>query len=216
MSAIKAAIEDSIHSIMGRRPRPASTNAVQTAEDLSRENRILAERKKELESAVNKLQRENSTAKAQKVEADNHLRTLQAEHTGLREKHIALEKDRDALKAISVRRAKVVKTVADRISRNLAVHAGELITELPLRAAPYVGVATLVAGTAVDIKSDCELSRTLNDLVVEHQEAPLDTHAVCQYADKIPTATQVWTMAKSQADKLTVPVYQVVERLYRR
>jgi hypothetical protein len=216
VSLITAVFGDSVSSISGHRGHVEPTTAAKSAEDLAKQNLALAERRKELEFTLARLQRQNSEIKAQKVEADNRFQKLQDEHTGLRNKHIALEKEQSALKEISVRRANAVKTLADRISRKLALHAGELIAELPLRAAPYVGVFTLVTGTALDIRSDCELARTLNGLVLEYQEAPVDTHAVCQYTDRIPDATQVWNEAKRRAGSFAVPVYQRVERLYQR
>lgn len=183
------------------------------ADDLVRQNMTLTERRKALESTIAQLQLENSQIKIQKNEAASRLEKLQLEHTGLRNRHIALEKEQIALKELSVRRARTVKTVADRISRKLSIHAGELITELPLRAAPYVGVFTLVAGTTLDIKSDCELANMLNALVLEHREAALDTHAVCQYMNRIPPPAQVWSEVKSHANSLTIRAYQSVERL---
>jgi len=215
-SVIPAAAGNATDFILGHGNRRELAAAAKTVSDLAKQNEMLAAHRTKLKSAVIRLQRENSAVKAQKVAADNHLLKLQAEHTGLRDRHIALEKDHRTLKDLSGRRAKAVKTVAERISRNLAIHAGELIAELPLRAAPYVGVFTLVTGTALDVMSDCELARALNGLVLEHKEAPLDTHAVCQYTDKIPPATHVWNTVKSKAGLLAVPVYQTIEKLYRR
>jgi len=200
--AIKAVLDN---TTWGPSKRGERAGVVETAEELARKNRMLAEREKKLESTVAELRRENSVAKAQKVESDRRLVKLEGEYTGLQSKYVALEKDRNALKELSVRRAKAVKTVADRISKKLAVHAGELIGELPLRAVPYVGVVALVAGTALDVSSDCDLARTLNGLVLEHQEAALDTHAVCQYIDKIPSPSQIWNATKSKPGVPAVP-----------
>ena len=215
MSAMVAIFKDPIGLIFGNVSRREPISPLKLVEDLAKKNMMLAAHSNGLESELANLQRLNSQIKAQKLEVEQIFRKLQDEHIGLRIRHMALEKDRTALKEMSVRRAKAVRAVADRISRNLATHAGELIAELPLRAAPYVGVFTLVTGTAYDIKSDCELSQTLNGLVLEHHEAPLDTHAVCQYMSTVPSATQVWDKVKSRAGSFAVPAYRTVERLYR-
>ena len=213
MAVMKAVSPDSFDVISRLKSLPAPAAEMNKAEDLVKQNMTLTQRRKALESTIARLQVENSQIKIQKNEATSRLEKLQLEHAGLRNRHIALEKEQIALKEMSVKRAKAVKTVADRISRKLSVHAGELIAELPLRAAPYIGVFTLVTGTTLDIRSDCELANTLNTLVLEHQEAPLDTHAVCQYMDKIPPAARVWSEVKSHASSLTVRAYQNVERL---
>jgi len=86
---------------------------------------------------------------------------------------------------------------------------------MPVRAAPYVGVFALVTGTAFDIRSDCKLSRKLNGPVLAHQDAPLETHAVCRHAELIPAAGKAWDMMKKQSGTMAAPVYQAVERCYR-
>jgi len=187
---------------------------VRPAEDVARHNAMLAKRARELESGIARLEDENSKVRARKAEVDSRLMKLHTEHGLLRDRQAALETERNALKAMSARRAKAVKNVADRITGKLAVNAGGLIAEMPVRAAPYVGVFALVTGTALEIRSDCELARTLNGLVLEHQEAPLDTHAVCQYADRIPAPDQVWTAVKKQSGSMAASVYQTIETFY--
>jgi len=189
--------------------------AMEANRELSRQNRVLAERQRVKESALSALQRENKALKEQQINVENRFRKLESEHIQLQETRAAIEKDRDALKDDSAKRAKSVRTLANRITGKLAMQAGDIIAELPLRGAPYVGIFTLVAGTALDIQSDCELARTLNDLVIEHGEAPVDTNAVCQYADKIPKATEVWSTVQSRASSLVKPLYQAIERLHR-
>jgi hypothetical protein len=213
LEVMKALSMDSLDLMSRRKSQPPLANEMKKADDLVEQNMMLTERRKALESTIAKLQLENTEIKIQKNDVTGRLQKLQLEHTDLQNRHVAVEKERIALKEMSVKRAKAVKTVADRISRKLSVHAGELIAELPLRAAPYIGVFTLVTGTTLDIRSDCELANTLNTLVLEHQEAPLDTHAVCQYMDKIPPAARVWSEVKSHASSLTVRAYQNVERL---
>lgn len=211
--AVKAVSADAAGLFPGQGDRGRPEDVLQAATGMAGQDAMLV---RELESTVARLRLENSDVKARKADAEERLVKLQAEHAGLQKRHVVLETERDALKDMSVRRAKAVKTVANRISGKLAVHAGELIAELPVRAAPYVGVFALVTGTAYDIRSDCELARTLNGLVLEHQEAPLDTHAVCQYTDRIPGATQVWATVKKRSGSVTASVYQTVENLYPR
>lgn len=187
---------------------------VQSAESLARQNATLIKRGRQLESAITRLERENSEVKARKAATDGQLVKVQLQHATLRNAHSALEAERSALKNTLEMRGKAVKTVADRVSRKLAVQAGGLIAELPVRAAPYVGVLAIITGATLDIQSDCELARTLNGLVLEHQQAPLDTHAVCRYTDRIPSPEQLWTTVKKRSGTLAAPLLEAVEKLY--
>lgn len=194
-------------------PRPSATRE-DDLEGLRKQNTLYATRQKSLELAMTTLQRQNTEIKGQQGQAEDRFRKLQSQHTHVQEENRRLEHDREALKKASLKRAGAVRNIASRITRRMALRAGAAASELPIRAAPYIGIGALVTATALDIKSDCELAGVLNGLVLEHDEPPLDTNAVCQYADKIPAPAQLWGVVESRANTLLKPLYKAIRSSY--
>ena len=172
---------------------------------------VVPVRQKALEATVELLQREAQDMKVLKREADSRYISLQSEQMRLAKLNADLNNERKALRAVSFVRAKAVRSAAARLTTRLAVRAGETIAELPVRAAPYIGTVALVVSTSIDIQADCELTRTLNALVLEHGEPAVDTGAVCQYVSRIPTAPQVWGQVESRASAMMQPLYRALE-----
>ncbi len=191
-----------------------STQSSKTITELRRQNAQLLERQTKMTSAFSALQRETNDVKAQKTAAEVRFDKLRSEHMQLQQVKTALESEQAASKALALKRAKAVHDVSSYFMRKMAAHAGAMIAELPLRAAPYVGTVALVAAMSADIRMDCEMTRALNTLVLEHQGQPIDTNAVCQYIDKIPSGAQVWIAVQNGAHTLVKPLHQAIARVY--
>lgn len=157
---------------------------------------------------------ERSPTKAKARAVDGATKRLQAEAESLRASKAALAKEHDALKAVTARRASAVKAVATRTTTVLATRSAEAVATLPARAAPYVGIAALIAFTGVELKADCEVARALAQLNTEHGNAPIDTGQVCAAIDKIPSAGQTWNSVKAGADSALRKTYETLERLW--
>jgi hypothetical protein len=194
------------------RERLRSLVASEAGKALTAQRIRSAAQQKVWETTVEVLQRKADELQALKLQADTRFGRLQSEHVHLQATKNTLDKEHEALRAASSRRAYAVQRVVERVTKRMAVHAGEAIAELPIRAAPYVGATALVVGTSLDIQSDCKTARDLKGLVIEYQEPPIDTGLVCRYVSKIPSASQVWRQVESRANTLMKPLYRAIEQ----
>lgn len=138
--------------------------------------------------------------------------SLTFEYGKLQASRNAIAKDLDIQKAASVGRAAAVKNLSMKTASKLAARASKAISSLPLRAVPYAGIAALVAYTAVEMKEDCDLVRSLDALNTEHNNAPIDTSPICSLSDKVPSVDDTWNQVKSQANGLLKNAYGMIER----
>jgi hypothetical protein len=174
------------------------------------------------------LARSATNAKTRAVEGST--KQLQAERAGLLTKNMALHaeveavkaskaalsKEHDALRATAAKRASAVNAMATRTSAVLATRSAEAVASLPVRAAPYVGIAALVSFTAVELKSDCNVAKALAELNVLHGNAPVDTGQVCAAISKVPSPQHAWDNVKTQAGTALRTAYDALESLANR
>lgn len=138
--------------------------------------------------------------RAERDELRTRNQLLHREHDELKASRAALAKEHDALRATAAKRASAVKAVATRTTSALASRSADAVASLPVRAAPYVGIAALVGFTTYELKADCEVARTLAELNVEHGNDPIDVGPVCMAVEQVPSPAQVWSSAKAQAN----------------
>ena len=138
-------------------------------------------------------------------------RTLQAENEAIKASRASLAREHDALRTITAKRAAAVKAVATRTSIILAARSADAVSSLPMRAAPYIGIAALVGFTTVELKADCDLARSLADLNADHGNEPIDTGQICRAVDKVPSPQQAWTTVRSQASATLKTTYSTLE-----
>jgi len=159
---------------------------------------------------------DGATKRLQVERADllNRNKVVQAEAEALRASKAALAKEHNELMTVTARRASAVKAVATRTTTVLATRTAEAVATLPARAAPYVGVAALIAFTGVELKADCEVARALAELNAEHGNAPIDISQVCAAIDRVPSAGQTWNSVKAGADAALRKTYEALERIW--
>ena len=170
------------------------------------------------------LARSPTIAKAKAVNIET--RRLQTETAKLNAKNRALQRDKelvtaskaalskqhDALRSVVARRASAVKAMASRTTTVLASRSAQAVSTLPIRAAPYVGIAALVTFTTLELKADCDLAKTLAALNADHGNEPIDTGKVCGAVDSVPTPQQAWVGVKSHANTSLKATYEVLEQ----
>ncbi|MGI3211842.1 hypothetical protein ACROSR_12075 [Roseovarius tibetensis] len=131
---------------------------------LQSEKRILAESKTQLQERNRKLQARNRNLDADLKQTRGKLRTTRA---GLQKARVALGK---------------VDNATSRIARRVIRGAGRNVAAIPMEAIPLVGVATVAAVTALDVKEACATVHDMQKLRVASgiDEAPQDWAAqVC-------------------------------------
>jgi len=143
-------------------------------------------------------------------------RALKREHEVIAESRAALAKEHEALRAITVKRASAVKTLATRTTSVLAARSAEAVSTLPVRAAPYVGIAALVAFTTWELKTDCDLAKDLAALNAEHGNETIDTGKVCGAIESVPSPQQAWNGVKSHSSIALKATYDNVESVAKR
>jgi len=158
------------------------------------------------ERAITQLQGERNELHARN-------RALQAENEAIKTARATLAKEHEVLKVMTAKRAAAVKALTTRTYVILGHRSTEALATLPVRAAPYLGIAALVGFTAVELRSDCELARSLAALSVEHGNEALDTGQICQAMDKLPTPDSVWQTVKGQASTSLHIAYSTLERV---
>ena len=155
-------------------------------------------------------------ATAQKFEAERAAlhtknRAVQAETAGLKVAKAALAKEHDALRALTSKRAAAVRALATRTTTVLAARSADAIATLPVRAAPYVGLAALVGFTSLELQADCELAQALAALNAEHGNDPVDAGPICNAVGKVPSPQQVWSAARIRAGTALQGFYESLE-----
>lgn len=158
------------------------------------------------------VERATKELKLKNVELSARYSSLVIENGKLQTSKITLTKERDNLRALSARRAADVKNLSIRTASKLAARASKTITSMPMRAVPYAGIAALVTFTAIEMKEDCDLVRSLDVLNKDHENEPIDTNLICSYADKVPTMNDTWNQVKSKANGFLKNAYGVIER----
>ena len=150
--------------------------------------------------------------KTQNANYEARHRVLQADHTKLQNSKATLQKEHESLRTLTNERAAAVRNITTRTTVKLAARSAEAVASLPVRAVPYVGIAALVAFTAWEVTTDCELAHSLSDLAAEHENGLVDTDAVCKFVGEVPSADQAWSTVKSQANAMVKGAYTVIER----
>lgn len=153
---------------------------------------------------------------AERVALHTKNRALQAETEGLKVAKAALAKEHDALRALMSKRAAAVRALATRTTTVLAARSAEAIATLPVRAAPYVGLAALVGFTSLELQADCELAQALAALNAEHGNDKVDAGPVCNAVGKVPSPQQVWSAAKTRAGTALEGLYAALEEAARK
>jgi hypothetical protein len=138
---------------------------------------------------------------------------LQADVDAVKSSKAALGRDHDALKATTARRAAAVRDLSARTVTTLAGRAKDAIKTLPVRAAPYVGIAAAVSFTALDLKADCDLAKTIAQLSQEHGNAPVDTGEICKAADQVPSPQQAWSAIREGSGAAWLATSVAIEKL---
>jgi hypothetical protein len=110
----------------------------------------------------------------------------------------------------------VARDVAKRTTTRLALHSAESVGSVPARVMPFVGTVAIVAMTAYDVRSDCATAREVNELLGALGAPAEDAGTVCKYVDKVPSASDAWTSAKTGAGGAAVKVMDFAERLLKR
>lgn len=119
---------------------------------------------------------------------------LEAENKKLRKKNQELVAQRKQFRA-KVRSARVVsKRIAQRTAQNVAHDMTTMVAE----ATPYVGIAFVVASTALDVRDGCDTMRDVNEIFdsLEDKQGRVDEEKVC--GAQVPSAEEV--VAKIKRD----------------
>jgi len=147
------------------------------------------------------VERATQTLRAHTAELEAQHKLLAADHARLKASHAALAEEHETLRATSLRRAASVRGVAARTTAKLAARSAEAVTTLPGRAVPYVGIVALVGFTVYEVKTDCEVARSLADLSLDYgNDEPIDTGTVCGYVQTVPTPGEAWNRVVEQAN----------------
>ena len=86
-----------------------------------------------------------------------------------------------------------VKPISSRIARRLTRNVTMNVSSLALEAVPILGIATMIAVTAVDVNDACNTMDDMNQLLDALGEPPEQsaTDEICGYRDKIPTVDEL-------------------------
>ena len=101
--------------------------------------------------------------------------------------------------------------VSVRSATTLATRASDAIKTLPVRAAPYVGIAAAVSFTVLDLKADCDLALALAHLNQEHGNEPVDTGGICKAPDQVPSPQQAWVAIRDGSGNAWRATYAAIE-----
>ncbi len=118
---------------------------------------------------------------------------LEAENKSLRENNEKMFAERERYRA-KVKNARAVsKRIAKRTARNVAVDVADMVAE----ATPYIGIAFVVADTAMDVNDGCDTVRDVNEILDSLDEANerVDESKVCGM--EVPSAEEVVARIKN-------------------
>ncbi len=121
----------------------------------------------------------------------------------------------DDLKNKQAQRGKVSKKVSQNISkrllRNVSVNTGSVLVE----SVPYVGISTVIAVTAMDVKDACDTMKDMNTILSnlgEEGEQQSMTE-ICSYADRIPDSETIRRHWKENTQAIQVAASTTAEEL---
>lgn len=130
------------------------------------------------------------------------VRRIQAENGEIKKKNLELlEKQR--VKVIKAR--EISQGIAKRAAKNVAKN----VASIPTEAFPYLGVAVVVAVTALDVKDGCDTVRDVNEMMkmLEVEPTDVDEREVCGI--KVPSSEEILSSIKQDIGGI---IYSAKER----
>lgn len=187
-----------VQTLAASSPSQAKARAVELqTRRLRAESAELSSRSRNLERELNGLRTSHSA--------------LLKEHETVKTSRAALMKQHEALRAVSAKRASAVRAISKRTTAVLAARASEAVSSLPVRAAPYVGIAALLGFTTWEIKTDCDIAKAIAELNSEYGNEPVDTGKVCGAIDSVPSPQQAWNGVKSNSSAALKTSFEALE-----
>ena len=112
------------------------------------------------------------------------------EHSLIR-KQLLLEQENQAFRQKHVARAAKIRVTSDRIVRRSARTAALNVSSLLVEAVPFIGIATVLAVTAADVKGACDTISDLDEILIELEEEGVkgEKEKVCGM--EIPTLSEL-------------------------
>lgn len=173
-------------------------------------------RREDAERAALSLRVERDAIRAERDLALSRHRALEIENEKVKRAAAAAKAERDAVKALAAKRAATVQKIARNTTTRLAARSAESVTSLPLRAAPYVGIAVLLTTTGLELQADCDLAKSLADLNAEHANEPIDVGSICRRVNSVPTREQLWKDVKARASASQRVFYETLQATFPR
>lgn len=185
--AVAFSVVDQILGVLGERRRMAITSSSTTVVTNVKTEFALKELRGRADRAEKALQ-----------QANNRVADLDAENKRLLNG--------------AARQREMVSRIGSQGVRTLATRSARAITTAPARMVPYVGVGAEAAFLSWELQIDCELARSISELLREVEATPEDAGQVCHWIDKVPSRQQLWSAVKSSANGAMRKIYEVLER----
>jgi hypothetical protein len=101
------------------------------------------------------------------------------------------------------RGTRLVRATTARISRRIAIDAGNNVSSMVGEAVPWWGIGVIVAATAIELTVDCNNMRDLYDLEAAFDPTSADdTEATVVCGIEVPTAPEIWATTKAKTSSI--------------
>ena len=192
-------------AILARSPTKAKAQAVDIA------TRQIQNELTGLQTKNRALTAESDAIKASRSVLEREHRALRIENDTVKTSRAALANENETLRTVAAKRARTVRAVATKTTSLLATRSAGAIKTLPMRAAPYVGIAALIGFTTVELKADCELAQEIAKLNAEHGNDPIDIGQICKAVEMVPSPQQTWNSVKTESSVALRSTYDALE-----
>ena len=158
----------------------------------------------------------------------NTIRQTQAKHRSIQATNSRIRTENERLKSNNskllakqkehkrkvLRARQISKSVTRRTAKNLAKN----VASIPAEAIPYLGAATLVTVTALDVKDGCNTVRDINEMMELLEAEPLDADVQKVCGIKVPSIDSVFATMKQDlngtADRIKSEAQIAAHHLY--
>lgn len=100
------------------------------------------------------------------------------------------------------KRKKVIKSYGNRVVKRTAKRTARSVAAIPLEAVPYVGIATIITVTGLEIKSACDNVKDMNQLYRDFDIRDMDSSSmmdkICN--PEIPSVDSLMSKISSSFD----------------
>ena len=115
----------------------------------------------------------------------------------LKEQKQSLKNKNHALVEKRKQRTTKIKGITSKIAKRTVRNVGINVASVPLEAIPWIGIASVVGVTAMDIKDGCDTMKDINSLMEDMElDHKSDQNKVCGY--KIPSPKEIITGMKKK------------------